>query len=173
VTWLSVELIKLGEKGGVVVQTPSFLVSKVVCYERLWNARRRAYRNGKWRSLKDEDKGLLNSAIGYLKLGCRIVSATVIARLRVVMKKLGIANRTRVLLDGETKAMEMRTQYEERGVFKWVPQLKTWLNDVAYKVWLGMIQVSLEGFYTITDPSWSEKEAEVEDDGKKKHSLER
>jgi len=137
----------LSEKASaVIVRAPSSFVSEFVSYAELWNARRRAYRNGKWRSLKDEDKGLLNSAISYLKLGCRIVSATVIARLRVAMKKLGIV-RTRVLMDGEIKAMEMRTQYQERGVFRWVPRLKTWLNEVAYKFWLGTLQSSLEGFY--------------------------
>lgn len=145
--WLSVGLVKLSDKGGVViVEASSSLVSKFVGYGELWNARRRAYRNGKWRFLEDEDKGLLNSAISFLKRGCRIVSATVIARLHIVMKKLGIINGARVLLDGEIKAMEMRTQYAKRGVFKWVPQLEMWLNDVAYKFWLGTMQMSLQEF---------------------------
>jgi hypothetical protein len=43
-------------------------------------------------------------------------------------------------MDGEIKALEMLTQYKERGVFKWVPQLKNWLRDPAYKFWLGTVQ---------------------------------
>jgi len=41
---------------------------------------------------------------------------------------------------GLIKALEMLTQYRERGVFKWVPQLKDWLRDPAYKFWLGTVQ---------------------------------
>jgi hypothetical protein len=149
---LSVELVKSSDKRCVVIdEAPSPPASRLVGYAELWSARRRAYRNGKWRFLKDVDKGLLNSAIAYLNRGCRIVSATVITRLRVAMKKLGVVNRAMILLDGEIKAMEMSTHYERTGAFKWVRQLKTWLNDTAYKFWLGTMQLSLEKFYPAVD----------------------
>lgn len=131
-------------------KTSAFLVENSVRYDELWNARCRAYRNGRWRFLGNEDKGLLNSAIAYLRRGCKIVNTTVIARLRVVRKKIEAVNKLRVLLDGEIKAMEMDIQCARNGVFKWVPRLKTWLRDMDYKLWLGTIQLSLEEFYPVT-----------------------
>lgn len=135
-----------GEISVAIVETGHTYTSKSVSYVELWRVRRKAYANGKWRFLKDEDRGLLNSAIEYLKFETRIVSVMVIARLRVVMSKLGTVKSARILKDGEIRAMEMRTQYRDKGMFEWVPQLKRWLNDVAYNFWLGMMHMSLEEF---------------------------
>lgn len=67
-----------------------------------------------------------------------------IKRLRVAFRELRITNRrVRILMDGEIKALEMLTQYRENGVFRWVPQLKAWLRDQAYKFWLGTTQTTL------------------------------
>lgn len=83
--------------------------------------------------------------MGFTRHGYRIVKATVLARLRVAFRKLGIINRcVRVLLDGEIKALEMQVRFRQRNVFRWVPQLKEWLRDQAYKFWLGTMQTSLK-----------------------------
>jgi len=108
------------------------------------------YRSGRWKRLDDDDRGMLNSAIAYAKHGWRIVSRTVITRLRIVMKRLRVVNRIRVLLDGEIKAKEMRTQFRERGVFCWIPKLKAWLRDPVYIFWLGTLQITLEELYPTT-----------------------
>jgi len=84
--------------------------------------------------------------VGFTRNGFRIVDATVLARLRVAFRELGVINRRiRVLMDGEIKALEMRIKFKEHGVFGWVPQLEAWLRDQAYKFWLGTMQICLEG----------------------------
>lgn len=115
-------------------------------YAELRNTLRGAYRNRKsWRWCKDIHKRLLEACVDFTRNGFRIVDKTVLARLRVAFRELGIVNRrVRVLVDGEVKALEMRTKFEEQNVFKWVPRLKAWLRDQAYKFWLGTMQISLE-----------------------------
>ena len=115
-------------------------------YAELRNALRGAYRNRKsWRWCKSIHKRLLEACVGFTRNGFRIVDRTVLARLRVAFRELGIVNRrVRVLVDGEVKALEMRTKFEEQNVFKWVPRLKAWLKDQTYKFWLGTMQISSE-----------------------------
>lgn len=116
-------------------------------YVELRNALREAYRNRKrWRWSKDIHKRLLETCVGFTRHGGRIVKATVLARLRVAFRELGIINRrVRVFLDGEIKALDMQVRFRGRNVFRWVPQLKAWLGDQAYKFWLGTMQTSLKG----------------------------
>lgn len=87
---------------------------------------------------------LLEACVCFAKNGFRIVDKRVISRLCVAFRELRIGKgRLSILLDGETKALEMQVQYRTRGVFKWAPRLETWLNLEGYKFWLGTIQHSL------------------------------
>lgn len=115
-------------------------------YAELRNALREAYRNRKrWRWARNIHKSLLEACVGFTRHGDRIVKTTVLARLRVAFRKLGIINRrVRVFLDGEIKALEMQVRFRGRNVFRWVPQLEVWLRDQAYKFWLGTMQTSLK-----------------------------
>jgi len=121
-------------------------------YAELRNALRGAYRNRrKWRWCKKIHKGLLEACVGFTRNGFRIVDKTVLARLRVAFRELGIVNRrVRVSVDGEVKALEMRTRFEEQNAFRWVPRLRVWLREQAYKFWLGTMQSSLEGNSSLT-----------------------
>lgn len=116
-------------------------------YAELRNALCEAYRNAKrWRWCKNIHKRFLEACVGFTRNGLRIVDTTVLARLRVALRELGIINRRiRILIDGEIKALEIRTRFKEQKVFGWLPQLKAWLRDQAYKFWLGTMQISLEG----------------------------
>jgi len=122
-------------------------------YAELRNALRGAYRNRrKWRWSKDIHKRLLEACVGFTRYGYRLVNATVLARLRVAFRELGIVNRrVRVLLDGEVKALELQVRYREQNVFRWVPQLRAWLRDQAYKFWLGTMQTSLGNAYPMAE----------------------
>jgi hypothetical protein len=116
-------------------------------YAELRNALREAYRNSKrWRWSKGIHKGLLEACVGFTRHGSRVVKATVLARLRVAFRELGIINRRiRVLLDGEIKSLEMQVRFRELNLFRWVPQLRAWLGNQEYKFWLGTMQTSREG----------------------------
>jgi hypothetical protein len=87
---------------------------------------------------------LLEACIRFTKSNGRILSITVIRRLRVAFRELRIVNtRVRILSEGKIKALEMQVQYRRNGVFKWVPRLEDWLTNHAYRYWLGTMQVSL------------------------------
>lgn len=116
-------------------------------YAELRNALRASYRNGRWDRCDNEGKALLRAAVCYTRRGLRIISDTVLAELCKVMRKLGVVNRVRILMDGEIKAAEMRSRCQQNGVFRWVPQLKIWLRDQTYKLWLGITQISLKEFH--------------------------
>ncbi len=112
----------------------------------LRNALREAHRRRRiWRRAKMVHKGLLEACVGFTRSGARIVDATVMKRLRVAFRELRIiSRRLRILMDGEIEALRMLTGYKEKGVFRWIPQLETWLRDEAYKFWLGTMQTTLK-----------------------------
>lgn len=122
-------------------------------YAELRNALGEVYRSRKRRRWsRNIHKKLLEACVGFTRYGCRIVNATVLARLRVAFRELGIVNRrVRVLLDGEIKALELQVRFRERNVFRWVPQLEIWLRDQAYKFWLGTMQTSLGNAYPMAE----------------------
>jgi hypothetical protein len=59
-----------------------------------------------------------------------------------IVKELTSTVGIRIIQSGKAKAQEMLLQYEEKGVFKWLPQLRKWLEgEPAYIFWLGTIQI--------------------------------
>ena len=114
-------------------------------FEDLSNALRLARRNcqGRRRSLNIHWK-LLEACLAYTKGNLRILGASILQRLAVAFRELGIIKpQSRILSYGEAKALEMQVQFRRRGVFKWAPKVENWLNDVGYRLWLGTLQVSL------------------------------
>jgi len=113
---------------------------------KIWNS---AEGNGRWHRLGRLKRAFLKGVIAFLKCGGSIVSAAIIEALEAIVQELRVTTRRRIIMFGEAKAVEMCTQYTKRGVFRWVPHLKIWLNDVAYKFWLGTMQMSLQEFYPV------------------------
>ncbi|MEM3627356.1 MAG: hypothetical protein QXZ25_04950 [Candidatus Bathyarchaeia archaeon] len=99
-----------------------------------------------WLWCKSIHKRLLDACVSFTKNGLRIVDNVVLSRIRIALRELGIINRrVRIIMEGEIKALEMQIQYKKRNVFSWAPKLKEWLNQRSYKIWLGILQLSLEG----------------------------
>lgn len=117
-------------------------------YDELRSALREVIRHRRrWQFAGDGwiHRKLLEACVSFAKNGFRIVDKMVISRLCVAFRELRIAKgRLSILLDGETKALEMQVQYRTRGVFVWTPRLETWLKVESYKFWLGTMQRSLE-----------------------------
>ena len=122
-------------------------------YTELRNALGEVYRSRKRRRWsRNIHRKLLEACVGFTRYGGRIVNATVLARLRVAFRELGIVNRRiRVLLDGEIKALELQVRFRQRNMFRWVPQLRVWLRDQTYKFWLGTMQASLGNAYPMAE----------------------
>jgi hypothetical protein len=116
-------------------------------YFELKNILREVYRKRKRRLwCKSIHKRLLEACVSFTKNGRKIVNDVVLSRIRVALRELGIINRrVRILMEGEVRALEMQVQYQKRNAFNWVPQLKEWLRQRSYKIWLGILQLSLEG----------------------------
>jgi len=114
-------------------------------FEDLSNALRLARRNcqGRRRSLNIHWR-LLEACLAYTRRNLRILGASILQRLAVAFRELGITKpQSRILSYGEAKALEMQVQFRRRGVFKWAPRVENWLNDIGYRLWLGTVQISL------------------------------
>jgi len=114
-------------------------------FEDLSNALRLARRNcqGRRRSMNIHWR-LLEACLAYTRRNLRILGASILQRLAVAFRELGITKpQARILSYGEAKALEMQVQFRRRGVFKWAPRFENWLNDTGYRLWLGTVQISL------------------------------
>ena len=114
-------------------------------FEDLSNALRLARRNcqGRRRSMNIHWR-LLEACLAYTRNNLRILGASILQRLAVAFRELGITKpQARILSYGEAKALEMQVQFKRRGVFKWAPRVENWLNDIGYRLWLGTVEISL------------------------------
>jgi hypothetical protein len=97
---------------------------------------RRSFRSIHWR--------FLEACLAYTRRNLRILGASILQRLAVAFRELGITKpQARILSYGEAKALEMQVQFRHRGVFKWAPRVENWLNDNGYKLWLGIVEINL------------------------------
>ena len=95
---------------------------------------------------------LLEACVAYTRRNLRILGANILQRLAVAFRELGITKpRSRILSQGEAKALEMQVQFRRRGVFKWAPRVEKWLNDLGYKLWLGTVQISLMNSFLLNN----------------------
>jgi hypothetical protein len=103
---------------------------------------RRSFRSIHWR--------FLEACLAYTRRNLRILGASILQRLAVAFRELGITKpQAWILSEGEAKALEMQVEFRRRGVFKWAPRVENWLKDVGYRLWLGTLQVSLMNSYIL------------------------
>jgi hypothetical protein len=95
-------------------------------------------RNGNWYRLSSMERVFFRAAACYAKTRSRIINNSIIADLRMIAEKLISSIRRKIVSAGKERAGEMLTEFEDNGVFKWVPQLKKWLKDAKYVFWLGL-----------------------------------
>ena len=97
---------------------------------------RRGLRNGNWRKLKASERAFFKAALFYLRRGGRIVSVSVLEKLRFLIDKLNETIRMRIFRRGFERAIEILSACEN---FAWYPSLKKWLKEPDYIFWLGTI----------------------------------
>ena len=67
-----------------------------------------------------------------------------IVNMKLLVRVLGIVLRlmenlsTRIWVVGRERAEELKQCFEERGLFSWAPQVRTWLVDRRFVLYLGM-----------------------------------
>ncbi|MCW7077565.1 MAG: hypothetical protein OCU22_00315 [Canidatus Methanoxibalbensis ujae] len=97
---------------------------------------RRGLRNGNWKKLKASERAFFKAALFYLRRGGRIVSVSVLEKLRLLIEELNETRRMRIFRKGFEKAIEILNACEN---FAWYPYLKKWLKEPDYIFWLGTI----------------------------------
>jgi len=95
---------------------------------------RRGLRNGNWKKLKEREKALFKAALCYLRRGGRIVSVSVLEKLRLLIEKLNETRGMRIFRKGFERAIEILNACKN---FAWFPSLKKWLKEPDYIFWLG------------------------------------
>jgi len=103
--------------------------------DELFASFRRGLRNGNWRKLKASERALFKAALCYLRRGGRIVSVSVLEKLRFLIAKLNETIRMRIFRKGFERAIEILNACENA----WYPYLKKWLKEPDYIFWLGTI----------------------------------
>lgn len=99
---------------------------------------RRAFRNGNWRRLPLVDRGLYRCAMWVAKTRGRIESFKLLVRVLGIVLKLLDKPRVRIWRAGRARAEELMRGFEDRGLFKWAPEVRGWLMDRSYIFCLGI-----------------------------------
>jgi len=104
--------------------------------------RRRGYCNGNWSRLPLVDRALFRCALWVAKVRRRIENLKLLVKVSGIALKLLTTRCSRILRAGSARAAELLRRYEESGVFEWAPELRGWLKDVKYILYLGMEELS-------------------------------
>ena len=99
---------------------------------------RRGLRNGNWRKLKERERALYKAALFYLRRGGKIVSESVLEKLRFLMEKLNETRGMRIFRRGFERAIGILRACENA----FMAPLKKWLKDPDYIFWLGTVSES-------------------------------
>ena len=98
-------------------------------------------RNGCFHRLKKEQKGLLRACLMLARRVGAIFSEVVVAQLRDIFKILKPIWE-RASEAGRRRAEEMLKYFKRSGVFKWAPQIRLWLRDESYILYLGFMRLN-------------------------------
>ena len=99
---------------------------------------RRGIRNGNWRNLKERERAFFKAALFYLRRGGRIVSVSVLEKLRLLIDKLNETRGMRIFRRGFERAIGILRACENA----FMAPLKKWLKDPDYIFWLGTVSES-------------------------------
>jgi len=111
-----------------------FTFSDLVLYQR------KGLRNGNWGRLSFFERAFIRVSISYAKAEGKIVNSKVVANLKSIIEKLTLTFGKRVFIAGSEKSREWLMSFEEKGIFNWTPELRSWLKDPKYIFWLGFFQ---------------------------------
>ncbi len=116
----------------------------IYSYGDLLRVRLKAVRNGNWGRLRGVEKAFFKATMNLARLRGRIVNQMLVEAVGKVIRKLLQTPLTRILQLGREHASRLLKHYGETGVFKWAPDVKNWLKDPEYLLWLGVSRLTLE-----------------------------
>ena len=106
-------------------------------HDQLLQCYRKSRRTGNWRRLPYRAKALFRTSLYYLRCGGRILNELLREKLSRLVEQLTETRGTRIVKRGLAKAAALLRDGAEKGIFRWAPQLKSWLQDPDYIFWLG------------------------------------
>jgi len=104
-------------------------------------ARRIGFRNGNWRRLPLVDRGLFRCALWVARVHGGIGSLKLLVRVLGIILRLLERPRMHIWRAGKARAEELMRRFEERGVFRWAPNVRGWLGEKHYIFCLGLSEV--------------------------------
>lgn len=105
----------------------------------LLNNFKKSFRNGNWKKLNAVEKAFYRAAMSYSWMQGKIINSNIVEQLSSMIDRLLESPGIKVLKKGYDRAAELLQKYEEQGVFEWAPQLRKWLKDPDYIMWLGTL----------------------------------
>ena len=113
-------------------------------YRCLLAAWRKGLRNGNWSRLDVADKALVRCALWVAKVRGSIWNMRLMVQVLSVLLRLIRHCRSRIQDAGNHRAQAMLQAYgaEPNPVFRWIPQLREWLRDGRYVMYLGLLEVN-------------------------------
>ena len=107
---------------------------------RFW---RRSIRNRSWGRLNVAERGLYRCALWVAKARGNITNTRLMVQVIRIALKLLKNFQSRILKAGSARAAMMFEEYARPGgVFSWAPQMREWLLDRKYIVYLGVLEVN-------------------------------
>ncbi len=116
---------------------------ETLSYGDLLNVMKKAYRNGNWSRLQGVEKAFFKASLQLARLRGRIVNPMLLKSVKNIVEKLLQTPLVKVLQLGRERASSLLKLYGGNGVFEWAPDVKKWLKDPDYLVWLGVSQLAL------------------------------
>ncbi len=110
-------------------------------FENLYFFRRLGLRNGNWFRLNWLDKALYNCALRLAKVRGEIKNLDLMVKLAKIILRLKEKPKTVIFRLGLAKALALKKLYAFKNVFDWALNLKNWLNEPSYIMYLGLKEV--------------------------------
>ena len=132
--------MKLNAGGSVCARTPG---CEGLSYQGLIKVMLKARRNGAWRRLNGFERALFKACVELAKLRGVLVNPSLVDRLKTIALKLLQTPGVKILQLGRGYADHLLRLYSRNGVAKLIPEIKRWLRDPDYLLWLGVKQMAL------------------------------
>lgn len=110
----------------------------MLTYSELIKIQQKGVRNGAWRKLSCLDRSFFRVSILYSKLKGKIVNNYILVMLKDIIERLVLTFREKTIKISFERTRKMIETFEERKVFGWAPEFKTWINQPEFLFWLGV-----------------------------------
>jgi hypothetical protein len=98
-------------------------------------------RSGMLRRLSRVQRGFLRACLAFARRVGVISGRVVVSQLRGIIMLLS-PPRVRALEAGWRRVREMFACFERMGVFRYAPQVRLWLMDESYRLYIGFMHLN-------------------------------